>query len=352
MGRGGDGDAEAAIAVLRRSLEAQPSKARIALVTFQGSMCPVTLAHVEAVLEARRLLLGKQNQHAETAPRPRELPIFDLVLAFIGINNDEHVSGKFGGARPSDGFMPANDRRMLVDLATSQYEWMTSCNNIWNAADKFIKDFPQRSIVWYELDGADVALRSRTWNKAWDGRRYACAGRIAAPGQDNGTEAVLRNMEADGKGVDSDWYQQGCYLLLPELPNISSSKARSALKEKNIAALSSLLHPEVATWALSQGPWASKSGQARIGRTSVRCSTHDGYSIACTSVYLPLALAVARVPRIFSTGKRASCSHPRAGRPTRRFAVRDSFRLPALLPRKPWLGMSVLLHTQHPALFP
>eukprot|EP00929_Paragymnodinium_shiwhaense_P112161 TRINITY_DN80418_c0_g1_i1.p1 TRINITY_DN80418_c0_g1~~TRINITY_DN80418_c0_g1_i1.p1 ORF type:complete len:455 (-),score=47.21 TRINITY_DN80418_c0_g1_i1:282-1520(-) len=257
----------------------------VAIITFQGTLCPVTVAHIEAVKETRLQLLGEASERLQVAERPQKLPHFQSVFAFIGLNPDDYVASKFGGRRASTGFIPADERRALVDLATGEHDWIHSCWNVWKCADKLMSEFKEQGLVWYELDGADVALRSRTWNRAWEGRRYACVGRPADPGAENGTHDVVRRMEEDGKGPSSEWYQEGSYLLLPELPRLSSTQARQALKSEDMTVLNRTLHEHVLQELL---PSKRGSRQAR------------SKSIAALALYVT---AVASLPSMISDGR-------------------------------------------------
>lgn len=261
-----DEDIAASVDAARNMVSESPEKSRIGMVTLQGSMCPVTRAHVNAVLEARKMLLGRKSRLTQVAQRPKKLSKFDIVIGFIGVNEDDYVSSKLGGRTYSKGFLHADTRRELIDLATAKHDWIVSCNNIWKCAQELLDSFPKREISWYELDGADVALKSQTWNKAWKGRRYACVGRPADADMDNGTEAVIRSMEEADKGLASEWYHQGNYLILPELPAISSTKVRAAIQNKETAALKKLVHADVARCLLDSNFRASK---LKTGSTAV-----------------------------------------------------------------------------------
>eukprot|EP00930_Biecheleria_cincta_P088478 TRINITY_DN77720_c0_g1_i1.p1 TRINITY_DN77720_c0_g1~~TRINITY_DN77720_c0_g1_i1.p1 ORF type:complete len:335 (-),score=54.96 TRINITY_DN77720_c0_g1_i1:95-1099(-) len=288
-----DADIAASVDAASGLVSGAPENSRIAVVTMQGSMCPVTRAHVDAVLEARKLLRGLKSRLAEVAQRPKQLPKFDIVIGFIGVNEDDYVSSKLGGRTHSAGFLHADVRRELIDLATSKHDWIVSCSNIWKCAQELLDVFPKRDIAWYELDGADVALKSRTWNKAWKGRRYACVGRPADPGMDNGTEAVIRNMEEADKGLTSEWYHQGNYLILPELPAISSTKVRRAVQKKETAALKKLVHADVARCLLDKSFRATK---LKTGSTAVAAHSSVRMLRILSTVFCGQTLLSAAVP--------------------------------------------------------
>lgn len=322
-----DASVEEAVAAIKGSVQNMPVGSRIALVTLQGSMCPVTLAHLDSLEEARRFLLNVESKRQQVAERPKQLPVFDHVLGFLGANDDGHVAGKFGGRRASAGFMPLRDRMELVDLAIADYDWIVSCDNIWKCAQALLDEFPDRGIIWFEIDGADVVLRSRTWNRAWEGRRYACVGRPSEEGKDNGTEAVLRCLEEDGKGPGSDWYNEGSFLLLPELPDISSTKVREALRAQDTAALEGLVHPGVARWAAERNSGAAKA-------VTAAAASYELTQAAPTSSRMPLRRASACMvsgslfglwPRLDALRRSSVCGGgSRGGRARRAMACRDA----------------------------
>lgn len=55
----------------------------VAVVTLLGSLCPITLAHVQAFDEARKLLLLLDPK---SSARPTGLEHFDHILSFISAN--------------------------------------------------------------------------------------------------------------------------------------------------------------------------------------------------------------------------------------------------------------------------
>jgi nicotinic acid mononucleotide adenylyltransferase len=96
--------------------------------------------------------------------------------------------------------------------------------------------------VHFDMNGADNVLRYQKWKYATPNRRSITIGRKGY------TESVLSAIAKTD--IDHD---EGIFIVGPELPNISSSAVRKALKENNIEALQTLLHPSVQEWCISEG---------------------------------------------------------------------------------------------------
>lgn len=244
---------------------------RVAVVTLVGSFCPVTLAHVEALRIARRVLLGESNAEAG---RPAGLGVYDLVVGFLCVNAGQRVEAKL-----SEQGVPAvseADRRMLLDmvLADPDLSWLSSadqatCDVDWAApvaerevqvAKLLRQQFPQHEITHFRLDGADVALRWRAWEHASASERFLCMPRGAD------TAALLEAMQAAGCAPGSEGYEQGHFVLLPDLGAVgavSSSLVREALTHGDIPALRGMLHPAVLDWNLRHGPYTKHSSSRR-----------------------------------------------------------------------------------------
>lgn len=69
-----------------------PDGALAAVVTFQGSFCPVTRGHVACIVGARELLLGRRHRGEQWVPP--DLERFAEVVGFMGCNSDRHVQRK------------------------------------------------------------------------------------------------------------------------------------------------------------------------------------------------------------------------------------------------------------------
>jgi len=229
-----------------------PDGSHIAVVTMTGSCCPVTLAHVQCFVEARRLLLAE-------AARPRRLEVFQEVLAFLCLNGDAHVSSKMRAKKES--YIKYADRAMLVEFACSDLPWMSF--SPWRehvAATAVQKAWPKLRIVRFCLNGADDVLKYQKW------RQCSPQHRLITMGRPGGYTEKLRSAVCRA-GIDPE---EGNFILGPELPDVSSTEVRRACKVGDNERLSQLLDSRVAAWCLSEGPYRpraesnSRSGAARI----------------------------------------------------------------------------------------
>ena len=92
---------------------------RVAVLDFLGSLCPITLGHVQSVVEAHEILTGKATPLGDTA-----FQVFDGCVALITVNDDSHVSRKL--ASKGEAAMSRSDRLKLCELATAEYPWIHS----------------------------------------------------------------------------------------------------------------------------------------------------------------------------------------------------------------------------------
>lgn len=216
-------------------LDALPKGSRVALVTMVGSLCPVTLGHVQGFLEARRIFLGEKG-----VPRPKHLEAFDEVVGLLALNSDGHVRGKL--AQMGEQYLCYEERRRLVELATADYLWLE-----YDAREfgRLEHRWPALEFVHYSLNGADDVLKYRKYTWGGPRSRYITMGR---PGD---TAGVRKGMEK--AGVDPE---RGYFILGPELPDISATAARRKLRSgEDEAGLQELLHPDVINWCKTNGPY-------------------------------------------------------------------------------------------------
>jgi len=195
-----------------------------------GTCCPVTLAHIAAFVESRRLLLSRG---------------YDAVLGGLSLNSDQYVSKKL-----SEKGLPSislQDRRYLVELASQEHEWLLY-NSMTTFKDeyqfcKFHEDrCPHLRFDHYLLNGADDVIRRRKWK--WKNVRQIA---MCRPGA---TEELLLELKKAGIDVTGDKFLVG-----PELPDISSTAVRDALKAGDQDRLLELVHPDVARWCWEKGPY-------------------------------------------------------------------------------------------------
>ena len=202
----------------------------VAVVTLLGSLCPVTLGHVQAFEAARELLLG--CVHGASVRRPARLEYFTQVLGFISLNGDSHVKRKL--LLNGEVAMDFATRQTLVDLAIADYAWIDGeayqGASLWTLRRRW----PRLVFTHFFLNGADDVVKCKKYKWARANARFITIGR---PGS---TDEVLAGMKAHG--VDPD---AGLFILGPELPDISSTAARKALAAWDIETLRGLLHPRV-----------------------------------------------------------------------------------------------------------
>ena len=143
------------------------------------------------------------------------------------------------------------NRRMLVDLAVDDIAWICSHRNAWSALAELKSRFPKLHFIHYEVDGADVALKNRTWRRCSEHSRRVAMGRACADGETNPTQEIITMAQEDGIDISA-----GRFIIGPELPDISSSRVRAALRAGDLAALRGMLHPRVLDWNLTAGPYS------------------------------------------------------------------------------------------------
>mmetsp|Transcript_22965 Transcript_22965/g.72698 ORF Transcript_22965/g.72698 Transcript_22965/m.72698 type:complete len:301 (-) Transcript_22965:112-1014(-) len=217
-------------------LNSIPAGGRVAVVTMTGSCCPVTRAHVQCFVEARRIILGE-------ASRPSKLEHFTEVVGFLSLNSDRHVSGKL--AEKGLAYIPYRQRAQLVELAASELPWL-AFNPLreQEAVETLARQWHHLRFVRYSMNGADDVLKYQKWNESGPKRRGIAMGR---PGQ---SEQLARQIRRSGIDLDMGWY-----IIGPELPDISSTAVRQACGRGDREALEAMLHPLVAEWCLTQSPY-------------------------------------------------------------------------------------------------
>jgi nicotinic acid mononucleotide adenylyltransferase len=206
------------------------------VLDFLGSLCPITLGHVQSVVEAHEILTGKATPLTDKA-----FQVFDGCVALISVNNDSHVSRKL--ASEGEAAMSRVDRLKLCELATAEYPWIHSDVDFHKWLQGLQRKFDHLDFVVWHLNGADDVSKYSKWNDARADSRYITMGR---PGY---TQEVLDGMRKSRASSEH-------FIVGREIPvNISSTEARAALTRRDMAKLATLLHPSVTAWCLTQGPW-------------------------------------------------------------------------------------------------
>lgn len=246
-----------------RVLELLPEQsADVAVVITNGTYCPVTIGHLACLNEARLMLLGEPSHRpAECckAPRPAGLPVFKAVIGCVRVNADLFTVTKMNAKGCPEAFIPKATRMELIDLAARDADmpWLCAVEGHEQGVQLLAKLYPRHRFQEYFVDGADHAVEEKYWRVVCAQHRRMCAGRAATDGEQNGTDDVLRALEQDGRGINSAWFQEGFFAILPEQEETSSSAVRRALKAvpPDMAVLQRCLHPSILRWCLTEGPY-------------------------------------------------------------------------------------------------
>jgi len=228
---------------------------RLNLSRLYGSMCPITLGHVQGFLEARRLLLRESE-----VPAPARLEHFSDCLGFFSLNGDMHVGRKLRAVGRAA--LDYADRRECVRLAVEEHEWLGLEGYEGASLAVLTERWPKLKFVHFCMNGADDVVKHRKYTWARRNARFITMGR---PGF---TEAVREGM-ADAK-VDPD---AGLFVLGPELPDISSTAAREALIAGDTTALEGVLHPKVTQWCLENEAFRAETQPSLIESSVLQISS-------------------------------------------------------------------------------
>lgn len=229
-----------------------PDSSSVAVVTLVGSLCPVTIAHVQCIIEANKVVT---MINGDTPPLGEQ---YDAVVGFISVNSDSYVNRKL--AANGEQAISATDRRSLVDLATTDYDWIASHENAWRAVEDVKSLYPELRFHHFEVDGADAALKSRIWRdqRLWRKPDYY---RIVI-GRPGVTQKMLDIVGAEN-------FPDGKVLIGQELTDVSATDVREALRvrgKEEISFLTEYLHPEVLDWLLRHGPYHVQQHRADTGQ--------------------------------------------------------------------------------------
>lgn len=217
---------------------------RVAVIDYLGSFCPITLGHVQCLVEARKILTGDAPPLGDVAFEP-----FAACIALMQVNSDSFVSKKL--ADKGEKAISSRERLMLCGLATSQYPWV-HCENV--ILSQWLQGLQRKFeclqfFVW-RLNGADDVVKYQKWLYACADSRYITMGR---PGH---TKLLLDDLKtAKTSKISAD------YFLVGSLDDSSSSTdARAALTQRDTHKLAALLHPSVTEWCQTEGPWRDYGG--------------------------------------------------------------------------------------------
>jgi len=244
------GDHDSGLAKFGAVLEPLPEGSLVAVVTMRGSLCPVTLGHIQGFEEARRLLLAEAG-----VPRPVRLEKFAATLGFISLNGDRHVNWKLQ-EKGEPGLSWAT-RWHLVELATADISWMSLETFEGESMEELKRRWSKLTFIHFYMNGADDVVANNKYTWASNDARYITMGR------EGFTEQVRDGMASHG--LDPD---EGIFILGPELPEISATQARRALAEGDIDTLRLLLHPRVTQWCLRHSPYVPSADEDQLASTA------------------------------------------------------------------------------------
>eukprot|EP00928_Gymnodinium_smaydae_P072355 TRINITY_DN55723_c0_g1_i1.p1 TRINITY_DN55723_c0_g1~~TRINITY_DN55723_c0_g1_i1.p1 ORF type:complete len:383 (+),score=41.78 TRINITY_DN55723_c0_g1_i1:54-1202(+) len=221
-------------------LKELPHGSTVAVITMMGSCCPVTLAHIQAFVEARRLLTGDAGGFTE-------------AVGALNLNSDDHVRRKLDAKGLP--FISKRDRLNLVRLAANEHPWMEANSTASSEfVDMLVRTWPQLDFTRVSMNGADDVIAYRKWRLPH--RQIV----MCRPGT---TAELMARLHADNVNTTD-----GQFIVGPELPDISSTEVRSALFQGDRVRLLQLLHADVANWCWDHGPYrppSHSSGKIALG---------------------------------------------------------------------------------------
>ena len=223
-------------------LEVQNGSKVVAVITMKGSICPITRAHCMMFETARGKLLNGPEKFGE-------------ILGLLSLNSDAYVIDKKMSQLNEKGIL-YKDRSELAKWASAEMPWMDFNPGLPKDSEWWLSHYWKGlTFIRYEMNGADDVLKFEKWKHCNSNRRFITIGR---PGF---TEEVIERSTAFGIDL-----QNGHFIIAPELPDISSTQVRKALRvehgkplEESIQRLGHLLHPSVAEWLLKSAIYVPES---------------------------------------------------------------------------------------------
>ena len=151
---------------LKAYLQSLAAGSQVAVITFIGTFCPVTLGHMQCVQVARDVLIG--------ATKPigaRLTQHFDACVAIMCCNPDNYVTKKM--TRQKQRSMSIRHRQNLLLLAASNIsEWLTVVDYLPHQFEKALTSdvwqklcaaHPSLKFVHVSLGGADDIFTRKKW---------------------------------------------------------------------------------------------------------------------------------------------------------------------------------------------
>ena len=144
------------------SLAGLPPGSQVAVITMLGSLCPITLGHVQGFIEARKALVGDS---------------FADAIGLIALYQDYQVASKLAATGQESLCMA--DRAELVSIATSELPWLGYCSRSRRVIDQLRQRWPQLAFIEYSSNGADdvLIMKYEKWQYAAPNSRFITMGR-------------------------------------------------------------------------------------------------------------------------------------------------------------------------------
>jgi len=187
--------------------------------------------------EARRMLLEEHG--------------YDCVLGYFILNGDSWVKKKMDKANAVH--LSMHERAELLQIATAKHDWLgyvhlrdgyRTEDSLVEAVRQLIPGKSEKVVMHYDMNGADDVLKYKKWFNA---SRTNMMITMCRPGSTEELRKHVREAQEDG-------YAQSPYFLVgPELPDISSTLARTALSRGDRAGAVKLLDEGVVDWLISHG---------------------------------------------------------------------------------------------------
>ena len=210
------------------------------MIVYAASCCPPTRTHIEVVVRARDILIGKAKP--VTAPLTS---VHDACVALICCDRDEVIRRKLTKAKCDDPYLSIKFRERLLHMeieeVNSPMSWIAVVEG-WPRVSQLQSRYPSLSFSPYALNGADEVVVDRKWIGSSRTRRLITIGRGEY------TKQVL-------KAVKNYSCHPDYFIVGAAVSEASCSVARKALREANQAALKSMLCPSSMRW-LQHAKWS------------------------------------------------------------------------------------------------
>eukprot|EP00286_Rhodomonas_abbreviata_P000287 CAMPEP_0181290260 /NCGR_PEP_ID=MMETSP1101-20121128/1320_1 /TAXON_ID=46948 /ORGANISM="Rhodomonas abbreviata, Strain Caron Lab Isolate" /LENGTH=219 /DNA_ID=CAMNT_0023394535 /DNA_START=110 /DNA_END=769 /DNA_ORIENTATION=+ len=210
------------IPALDGKLRSLPAGSRVAICTMRGSMCPITRAHVEMMVEARKLLLESKvdGEYAE-------------CVGFLTMNSDRWVGAKLSGEMCTFVQRMNAHRKELIEMSIADIPWLHLSTNGEMEAVLHLGLYPRLNIEHFSINGEDDVLKYKKWTNSGPHNRYITIGRAFSE----------TRLSKDIETKD--------FIIAPPVGEISSTQVREACRANDRAALEKMVHPRVADWLLA-----------------------------------------------------------------------------------------------------